>query len=114
MAVIKLEGMEFKAYHGVYAEEKVAGNLFTVDISFEADTTTAQQTDNLEDTVDYSAIYFIVEKEMQQPANLLEHIAQRIKQQVENAHTGISNLQVAVTKHNPPIKGKIEKVKVIL
>jgi dihydroneopterin aldolase len=114
MAVIKLEGMEFKAFHGLYPEERVKGNLFTVNLSFEADTTRAQQTDNIADTVDYAAIYHLVEKEMKYPSDLLEHIAQRIKTSVEYNNMGISNVQVSVSKHNPPVSGVIQKVTVVL
>ncbi|UPT67066.1 MAG: dihydroneopterin aldolase [Sphingobacteriales bacterium JAD_PAG50586_3] len=114
MALIKLEGMEFKAFHGLYPEERVKGNLFTVDLSFEADTTQAQQTDDIADTVDYVAIYHLVEKEMKYPSNLLEHLAQRIKYSVENNHSGIANVQVTVSKQKPPVNGTIQKVTVVL
>ena len=114
MALIKLEEMEFKAYHGVYPEEREKGNLFTVNLSFMADTSLAQQTDNIADTVDYVAIYHLVEKEMQQPSNLLEHLAQRIKSSVEQNNAGITNVQVSVSKQNPPVNGTINKVTVVL
>jgi dihydroneopterin aldolase len=114
MAIIKLEGMEFKAFHGLYPEERVKGNLFTVNLSFEADTTRAQQTDDIADTVDYVAIYHLVEKEMKYPSDLLEHIAQRIKTSVEYNNMGISNIQVSVSKHSPPVSGVIQKVTVVL
>lgn len=114
MAVIKLTGLHFTAYHGVYAEERTNGNHFTVDIEFEADTTPAQQSDKLEDTVDYSAIYTLVAAEMAKPSDLLEHVGQRIKTAIQGNLSGVGNLQVAVTKHNPPVEGKVEKVTVIV
>jgi dihydroneopterin aldolase len=114
MAVIKLEGMEFKAFHGLYPDERVKGNLFTVDLSFEADTTQAQQTDDIADTVDYVAIYHLVEKEMKYPSSLLEHLAQRIKNSVKYNNIGITNVQVTVSKHKPPIAGVVQKVTVVL
>lgn len=114
MAVIKLTGLDFAAYHGVYAAERTNGNRFTVDIEFEADTTAAQQNDKLEDTVDYSAIYTLIAAEMAKPSNLLEHVGQRIKTAIQSNLKGIRNLQVAVTKHNPPVEGKVEKVTVIV
>lgn len=114
MAIIKLIGMEFNAFHGLYEEERVNGNRFTVDISFEASTTNAEDTDSINDTVDYSAIYGVVDAEMRQPSNLLEHVAGRIKRSIIAQYPGLTNLEVAVTKHNPPIKGNVEKVTVVL
>lgn len=106
--------MEFTAYHGVYDVERKTGNRFTVDIQFEADTLQAQSSDDLNDTVDYSKIYQLVATEMQQPSQLLEHVAQRIKSSIEGNMRGVGGLQVAVTKHNPPVDGKVEKVTVVL
>lgn len=105
--------MEFTAYHGVYAAERENGNRFTVDVTFEADTTRAQQSDELSDTVDYSTVHALVAAQMQQPSDLLEHVAQRIKNSIEGNIKGINALQVAVTKHNPPMEG-VDKVTVIL
>lgn len=106
--------MEFTAYHGVYATERENGNRFTVDIQFDADTDLAQVSDTLADTVDYSSIYMLVAAEMQQPSNLIEHVAQRIKSSIESNIKGANALQVSVTKHNPPVNGVVEKVTVIL
>lgn len=114
MAIIKLSGMDFKAFHGLYPEERQNGNRFTVDISFEADTTRAEVSDAIDDTIDYSALYSLVQIEMNQPSNLLEHIAARIKNAINAYKPGIANLQVAVTKHNPPVNGVVEKVTVVL
>ncbi len=105
--------MEFTAYHGVYATERENGNRFTVDIEFEADTDRAQQSDELNDTVDYSAVHALVAAEMKQPSNLLEHVAQRIKSSIMGSIKGVNALQVAVTKHNPPMDG-VDKVTVVL
>jgi dihydroneopterin aldolase len=51
---------------------------------------------------------------MKYPSDLLEHIAQRIKTSVEYNNMGISNVQVSVSKHNPPVSGVIQKVTVVL
>jgi hypothetical protein len=38
MGMISVEGMEFFAYHGCFAEEQVIGTRFIVDFYFETDT----------------------------------------------------------------------------
>ena len=38
MSIIAIEGMEFKAFHGCFEEERVIGNKFVVDVVLEANT----------------------------------------------------------------------------
>ena len=64
IGIIELEGMEFKAYHGCLEQEKVRGNLFTVDFRGELDLSAAAESDNLNDTLNYGEIYEIVADEM--------------------------------------------------
>ncbi len=47
MSTISIEGMEFYAYHGCFAEEQLIGTWFVVDLFLETDTTEAEQTDDL-------------------------------------------------------------------
>ncbi|MCA1747113.1 MAG: dihydroneopterin aldolase, partial [Bacteroidales bacterium] len=35
--MIKIEGMEFYAFHGHYKEEQIVGNRFLVDLEMETD-----------------------------------------------------------------------------
>lgn len=44
-------------YHGVLPEEKRLGQRFVMDITMFCDLSKAGQTDNLNDTVDYSQVY---------------------------------------------------------
>ena len=71
--IIELEGMEFKAYHGCLEQEKVRGNLFTVDFRGELDLSAAAESDNLNDTLNYGEIYEIVAEEMSIPSELSIH-----------------------------------------
>lgn len=107
-----LENMEFHAFHGVYSDEKKNGNTFSVDLEFEADLQRAAETDNIDDTINYELIYNIIQREMNIPSNLLENVAGRIYKAVKARFPDISALQVKVTKHNPPLNGKVQKVSV--
>ena len=64
MAVIEIESMEFYAFHGHFREEQVAGNRFLVDVRLEVDTTAAQHSDELSDTVNYVHVYQIIKEQM--------------------------------------------------
>ena len=48
IGVIELEGMEFKAFHGVLESEKINGNLFVVDFRGEVDMSKAAGSDRIE------------------------------------------------------------------
>lgn len=114
MSKIKIKNMEFYGYHGCFEEERKIGTHFSVDISFETDSCLAEQTDRVEDTVDYSKVYLLIKEEMQQSSHLLEHIARRIINRVKNEFPTINNISVNVKKLNPPVGGKMDYVSVEL
>jgi len=110
MSVISIEGMEFFAYHGCFKEEQIIGTKFSVDLFLETDTTKAEATDNLHDTVNYLAVYQNVKAEMQSKSNLLEHIARRILIRVKKEFPAISHARIKIKKLNPPLGGKMDFV----
>lgn len=103
---MEIEGMEFKAYHGCLEHERTAGSIFVVDFRAEMDLTAASKTDNLEDTLDYGAVYDIAANEMKQPSCLLEHVAGRIADAIETAFPNLPEFSVRVSKKNPPVNGQ--------
>lgn len=52
-----LKGLVFHGYHGVLEEERRLGQKFVVDIEASADLSRAGATDDLQDTVNYAAVY---------------------------------------------------------
>jgi 7,8-dihydroneopterin aldolase/epimerase/oxygenase len=110
MGKISIEGIEFFAHHGCFAEERLIGGRFTVDVSFVAETGRAEVSDELSDTVNYQTVYALIKAEMDTPSKLLEHVAHRIADAILKQFPGISSLSVCVSKHNPPIGGKTDKV----
>ncbi len=114
MAVISIEGMEFYAYHGCFKEEAVIGTHFKVDCFMTTDTTKAQQTDDLEQTVNYLTVYQLIKKEMQQRSNLLEHVAERILKALTSYYRQVEKASVKVMKMNPPLGGQMKFVSVEL
>ena len=103
--IIELEGMEFKAYHGCLEQEKVRGNVFTVDFSGELDLSAAAESDNLADTLNYGEIYDIVADEMSIPSELLENVAGRIVKAIEAKFPELISFSVRVSKKRPPVEG---------
>jgi len=114
MGLIRIEDMEFYAYHGHYREEQIVGNHFLVDVSIETDTDKAGKSDDLRDTLNYQTAYLLVKKEMETTSNLLEHIATRILDALYSELTGINKATVKVSKLNPVMGGRIGRVSVEL
>ena len=110
MGKISLEGMEFFAYHGCYKEEQIIGTKFIVDLQIDADTASAEVTDNLHDTISYVHLYQIVKKEMEQKSHLLEHVAKRIIDSLKSGFPQIHRIELKIAKINPPIGGKVSHV----
>ena len=105
---IELKGMEFYAFHGCLENERSAGNLFKVDLSFSYDVSRAAESDSLEDAVDYGEVYSVVAGQMERPSNLLENVAWRIREAVAEAFPRIADIKVRVSKANPPLPGPVK------
>ncbi len=112
MGRISLEGMEFYAYHGCFAEEQIIGNLFLVDVKIETDTSGAEESDDISKTINYQEIYLIVKTEMERKSKLLEHVASRIAKSLRIHFPAILKIRVKVSKMNPPLGGKLNNVSV--
>ncbi len=112
MGLIKIEDMEFYAFHGHYREEQIVGSHFIVDVTMETDTGNAEKSDQLKETLNYQEAYLIVKREMEKTSNLLEHIAARILNSLHSEMGGIINATVRVSKLNPVMGGRIGRVSV--
>lgn len=109
MGEIWLEGLEFKAFHGVFEKERINGNTFVVDLKIKTDLSLSAQTDRLADTIDYGALYSIIKAEMEISSNLLENVANRIIYKIADYSSKILEVEILISKLNPPIDGKAER-----
>lgn len=104
--------MEFYAYHGLYPEENTIGGRYlvslTIDYSFPK-----EYTNDLSQFVDYSSVYELVKREINQPEKLIENLAKRILSAVKKRFTLVEQAEIEISKLNPPIKGSLEAFKVI-
>ena len=112
MGRIRIENMEFYAFHGHYQEEQIVGNHFLVDVTIDTDTAKAGESDDLKDTINYQKAYLIVKREMEIKSHLLEHIAKRILDALYSELPGIGKASVRISKMNPVMGGRIGRVSV--
>ena len=112
---IKLKGIRFNAFHGVYEEERQQGNTFEVDVTVFTDfSPDALADDSLMGTVDYEEIYRCVAEEMGTSSYLLEHVAYRIAKRLLKEFSQIQKTEITVSKFNPPIGGPCDKTEITL
>lgn len=114
MDYLLLNKMQFHAFHGVFEQEQKVGNTFFVDLKIGADFSKVCQSDDLEDTINYASIFHEVNIIMIKPCKLIEHLAENIAEHLKVKFSMIQTLEVKVTKINPPLKGQLESVSVIL
>ena len=112
--LIELRGMSFHANHGCYAEEKITGNRFEVDLKLRPCASTAPQTDNIDDALNYQDAYNIVAEQVAVTSNLLEHVAQRILSALFAHYKTLEWASVSVAKLAPAMGGKINRVQVTM
>ena len=75
---IELKEMRIYAYHGVMPQETKVGNNFVVNLILTAPLEQAVRSDELDDTINYAAVYEEVKEQMDIPSKLIEHAAGRI------------------------------------
>ena len=107
MGRIILHNMRFHSPIGVLEQERTQGNDFSVNISFEADVVRPGISDNIDDAVDYCAVYNLIKDEMEQEANLIENAVHRIMKRLKLEITNIGRLKLEVYKLNPPVGGPV-------
>ena len=100
---ISLRDVRFHAFHGVLPQERQVGGDFLVTVRVGYPLERAMETDNVDDTLDYSALYALVEREMAEPSKLLEHVAGRIVKAITTSFPEVTSVDLELTKLNPPM-----------
>jgi len=111
---IELKGMRFHAFHGCLESEKKYGGEYLVDFKCSYDISKAALTDNLDDTLNYADIYEIVSEQMSQPSNLLENVAAKILNAIKGAFPQLSDMEIKVSKLDPPVGGPTQSASVTI
>jgi dihydroneopterin aldolase len=100
---ILLRDLRFHAFHGVLPQERLVGGNFVVDLRVGYPLAQAMTSDRVDDTLNYASLYALVEREMQQPSSLLEHVAGRIAQAIAKTFPEALSIDLTLTKQNPPM-----------
>jgi dihydroneopterin aldolase len=79
MGIIRIEDMEFYAFHGHFKEEQIVGNKFLIDLEIETDLEPAGLSDRLDDAADYTVACRVVKQEMEKKSKLLERSHRKMR-----------------------------------
>ena len=106
--VIRLNEMVFYGYHGVLPEERSLGQRFIVDVELRTDLREAGLTDDLHQTVNYSAVYAGVREVLTgSPCNLIETVGERVAARILADHARVESVLVRIRKPEVPIPGSV-------
>lgn len=113
MDKILLKNLMFYGYHGVYEAERELGQKFYLDIELGADLSEAGRSDELADTIDYTAVYRAV-KEITEMTKyqLLEALGQAIADRILAMDERIETVTIRIRKPSAPMPGAMDYVQV--
>ncbi|MFT5513867.1 MAG: dihydroneopterin aldolase [Bacteroidia bacterium] len=100
-ATLKINDLQIWANHGWYAEERIVGGLYRIDIVIGLEQTTTSL--QLSDTVDYQDVVDLTTVVMKEEYKLIEDSCQAIFNAVGSMSQKIKSLEVTVTKLDIPI-----------
>lgn len=103
---ILLEGLRFYGYHGVHPEERVRGQRFLVDVLLDTNLRAAGELDDLQATVNYSAVYTTIRSVVEgEPKALVEAVAEQIAAEILSHFPNVERVEVTVRKPEVTIRG---------
>jgi len=102
MLTIELTGLRFHAFHGLYKEEKKIGGDYEVNVTIQH-LPKKLPVIHIDETIDYTVVYKLINELMQRPEPLLETVASLIASEILRKFSQAETVAVSVTKLNPPI-----------
>lgn len=101
MLSIHLHNVILFAYHGLYEHEKVNGNNFEVNITVNYHP--KQMVTDIEDTINYVAVYNLLKARMDIATPLLETLVMDIAAQILAQFQLAEEVYISIKKLQPPI-----------
>ncbi|MCU0329553.1 MAG: dihydroneopterin aldolase [Candidatus Kapabacteria bacterium] len=103
---ISVRDAEYFAYHGVRSEERTLGGRYQVDVDLFFNATTAVVSDNINDTINYEEVLFIVGEHMngEQPYELIETLSYDLATALLDRFNAARRVTVRVRKLNVPVQ----------
>ena len=111
MAKIIIHNIMFYGFHGVYEHERELGQHFYVDVEIIADLSKAGETDNVEETIDYSKVYGQVKSIIENHRfQLLEAASAHVANTVLKNYPLAEVVTVRIRKPSIPLTGQLDYI----
>lgn len=104
---IIIKDLRLYGRHGVLGQERRVGNEYSVSMTIVYDASQAMVSDSIDDALNYALVVDVVKRVMNQPANLLEHLAMNIATAMLDNFTVVTAGSITVTKITPPVTAQI-------
>lgn len=111
-STIEINRLRLRALHGVLVQERIAGNIFEVTVHLNYPITPAIKSDDITSTLNYADVVDIIKRVMEQPSQLLEHVAGRLQSTLIEHYPKIQGGYIRIAKMKPPISEQLESVAV--
>lgn len=108
---ILINSLQVRARHGVLPQERAVGQDFEISVVLEVD---YDGSDNLAATVNYADVCDLLVAEMQQPSDLLEHAALRLRDALRRRFPAIRGGELTLLKLAPPVSHPLASAGVTL
>jgi dihydroneopterin aldolase len=110
--LVEIRGLRVYAHHGVRDFERERGQVFVIDVWLRCTSGAAEDTDELADAVNYSAVCDrVAELARGGPYDLLERLAAVIADDLAGA-LPVESVRVRVAKPHAPVKHDVAEVAV--
>jgi dihydroneopterin aldolase len=110
---IRLNGIQYYAYHGAIEEERTLGQIFDLDIEVGGDFSQHGKGDDVHWTVDYTLLYReVTEIFNRESFRLLETCARVIAEGLLKKFSAVQEVRIRVRKPHVPMGGLLKNVEV--
>jgi 7,8-dihydroneopterin aldolase/epimerase/oxygenase len=99
---ITLSGVVLTGVHGLYAEEKLLGNEFRLDLNLSYNIR-EEVISSIDHTIDYVKVYELVKLEFDKPEALLESLAMRMGAVLKQNFPQVRAIEISIQKLHPPL-----------
>lgn len=101
MFTVSLHQIKIFAPIGLYAQEKILGNRFEVDVDVEVKDYSEHH------FVDYTLLNECIHSAFDPKEELLELLTIKIFKSIKNQFPFVQKIKISIRKYNPPMKGDI-------
>ena len=116
-----VENLKVYGYVGHIAEERTLGQKYTISYILYGQLGQSGETDNLNDTLDYTSLNNIIQDLANQKLNLIETLADQIAEKAFSVYNNnnkdkrlLDAIRITVKKEAPPIKEQVDSVGISL